>query len=535
MFILANVKSKWRPKDGCPICHSNDNVILSGRSKPRLIRDVPRNNYCIQIITQGQRYECTECRQRFIPAIDGIVENKSMTERLLEYIKEESFLRSHTDLESITGLSIQTIQNIMDEEIDRYDAERSANPPEAPRHLGIDEKHICDVMRGTLVDGENGVLLDMLEDNSEKQFTQAIKKLKNWDTNIQVVTTDMANQYLRWLSSLLPNATIVIDKYHVIQDVMLRVTKTKNILYNYRKELIAKIENDELRQEQTWKLSIVNDNRRLFNYSMENIVRDTEHNRAQKLATVIDEFPEFRLLRMLYYLVENMYLQETLEDAEAAWSKWEETLPPSGKSEYAKWCELYSVDKKCFEAFQSFSRPTFQYFKPYILNYFKPGCRCTNAATEGLNNNIERINRAGNGLRFKHLRAKALYGSLLKDRVRYDLDIKTVQTWKPTFSFVESISSNQQCGEYVTETKYRFTKKKEIIRIPETNLDGNVDTLIEMLTPAVSGSNISYDEDDIIEGAWCIWEPNERMRRLIEISEECNKARPYVNDDEDNE
>lgn len=128
-----------------------------------------------------------------------------MTTRLLESIKKESFLQPHTVLAERCGFSIETIQNIMDDEIDKYDAMRAANPPQAPRVLGIDEKHICNAMRGTLVDVENGHLIEMLENNKKQTMENGIKSLDGWDTNIKVITTDMNNAYLRWLPDLLPN------------------------------------------------------------------------------------------------------------------------------------------------------------------------------------------------------------------------------------------------------------------------------------------------------------------------------------------
>ena len=82
-----------------------------------------------------------------------------MTTRLYEYIKKESFLQSHTALEEQSGFSIQTIQNIMDEQIEIYEQQRKKDPPKAPEVLGIDEKHIDNKMRDTLVDVKNGVLL----------------------------------------------------------------------------------------------------------------------------------------------------------------------------------------------------------------------------------------------------------------------------------------------------------------------------------------------------------------------------------------
>ena len=475
MVFFANVKKNWRPSEGCPCCHNHDKIILSGRANPRKIRDVVRNNYCVIIVLQSPRMLCNACGSRFYPKIDGIVENGSMTERLVEFIKTESFLQPHSTLAERTGLSIQTIQNIMDVEIERYEDMRDSNPLVAPKVLGIDEKHIVHAMRGTLVDIENGTLLDMTEDNRERTMKAAISKLAGWKENIKVVTTDMSNQYLGWLPSFLPDATIVIDKFHVIQDITQRIRMATPILYNYRKELIANITDPTERAKQAEVLRLVNDNKRLFNYSMESVTRDTERDLSQKLATVISEFPEFMLLRSLYYSLEDMYTKKTREEAEKTWDEWQKELPPSNKVEYRKWCELYDVDEKCFDAFRSFTRSGFTAFKPYILNYFNPGCRYTNATTEGLNNLIGTINTSGNGYRFKHLRAKALYTSLLHQRVIYSVNIKSIDSWKPNydmgFSTLDSSDMYRPTHKSEkSETRYDFRVKYSTVDISANSI-----------------------------------------------------------------
>lgn len=528
MVFFANVKKSWKPADGCPFCHRQDTLILSGRTKPRVIRDVVRNNYCVQIVMQSPRMLCNECHQRFVPTIDGIVENRSMTQRLLDFVKVESFLQPHTTLQERTGLSIQTIQNIMDDEIERFEQLRRDNPIEAPEVLGIDEKHIQHVMRGTLVDVQNGELLDMMENNAAETMKDAIKKLKGWDKNIRVVTTDMSNQYLKWLPTLLPNATIVIDKFHVIQDVEKKMASAKNALYAYRKELIEAIKDDEERARQMAILRIVHDNKRLFNYSMDSIVREKSGKRILKLNTVMDAFSEFSLLRMMYFYIEDMYTKETREEAEQAWNEWQELLPPSSsKKDYQDWCKEHNVDSKCFEAFQSLTRTGFTFYKPYILNYFIQGCRYTNATTEGLNNLIESINISGNGYHFKHLRAKALYASLVHERVVYSFDIKTVKAWKPTMS-MQTTTSRGNAGIMVTTTKYCFEQKTQQENIEFPNVLKNNDHLIQIFSNDTTKNAMSlsdfYDEDEVIFTAWKVLQPDPTLRKAEQLLAEEDEA-----------
>ncbi len=473
MLFFANVKKDWQPKGGCPYCSEKTNLIRDGRTSIRHIHDVVRNNYCTSFLYQPIRLKCNSCGQRFVPNVDGIVAGHPYTERLLDYVKTESFLQSHTKLAETTGLSITTIQNIMDEEIERYDNYRKEHPMDAPRVLGIDEKHIFNKMRGVLADSGNSNLIDMLEDNSQASFTKAIKSLNNWDKNIKVVTTDMANAYIKWLKKLLPNATIVVDHFHVIQDIQKKLSKTSSELYEYRKQLIDKLEDSEEKARQKAILNLVLNNKRLFNYSTETLIRDEKHGKLEKMVTVMDEFPEFMLLRMLYAKIEEMYQQETRKDAEALWNEWQEMLPPTTKEEYQKWCDLYSLDDagNCFEAFKSLNRGGFSFFKEYILNYFNPGCRETNGPTEGMNNLIERINREGNGYGFRHLRAKALYSALINERVQYTFDKHSVSAWVPTMQDM-TIGRMRNISDMLgnnSSTGYIFGKRIEHISIPVTN------------------------------------------------------------------
>lgn len=431
MLFLANVKKQSCP-DVCPLCGERNSLKYSGRSDPRTIHDVIKNNYRVDIVIQPARIQCTKCRQRFTVPIRGIDTSHPMTTRLIEFLKEECFLQPHTVLAARSGVSVETIRNIMMEEIRKMDDYREKHSLSAPRVLGIDEKHINNMMRGTIVDVENGLLLDMLEDNKQETMKKAIMRLKDWDTKIEVVTTDMNNAYLSWLPDFLPNATIVIDKYHVIQDIEKRISTTKNELYNYRKAIMYQTEDIDEKMRQQQVLSILNKNKRLLNYSMENITRSSKLELGAKLDTVMEEFPEFMLLRKLYYLIELMYLQESYQHAVSIWREWEALLPPDNTQQYKEWCDLYSVEPPMFNEFRSFSRVGFQTFEPYILNYFLPGCRYTNAATEGLNRLIGGINSAGNGCSFKVLRAKALYASLVHERRLYGIDIKTIPRWKPT-------------------------------------------------------------------------------------------------------
>ena len=456
MLFLTNVKKSICPQE-CPFCREAKSLVFSGFTKVRVVPDVTRNSYRVDIAFRPPRLKCKKCGAKYVPSIPGISELHQMTERLEKHLRKECFPKPFTELAISHGISVDTIRDIMDEEIEKFEAFRANTPLQAPRVLGIDEKHFGRIARGTLVDIENGILLDIMENNKKETMKAAIMRLKGWETNIEVVTCDMSSAYTSWVPKFLPNALVVIDKYHVIQDVERRINETKKDLLEFRKNLINKNKGDSENFIKDLKaFNFITQSPRLFNFSMETITRDEAGQKAEKLATAIDRFPEYKLLRKLYYLIELMYTMTTYEEAKSVWDEWVNTLPPADDKEYQEWCDLYSVVPPLFEPFRNFSKKGFQKFREYILNYFKPGCRHTNATTEGYNRVIKDICAEGNGYSFKVLRAKALYTRLVKDRVKYTFDTSTINKWSPTTSM--SMITGYSSLETITTYTFSFSK-----------------------------------------------------------------------------
>ena len=492
MLYLAHVSKSFRPKDGCPYCGTKDNIRLDGRATPRLVHDVSRGNYRVDIAVQPPRMFCSECKSRFTPNVPGVSGSRQMTLRLEEFLRTEVFLQPFTPLSERTGYSITQLGEILDEEIEKYDKMREEHPVKAPRVLGIDEKHLDQVARGTLVDVENGVLLNFLPDNSRETMIDAIRLLKDWDKNIKVVTTDMNSSYLSWLNDLLPKATLVVDKFHVIKGVESAVTSCRIAIVNHYKKKIEEIEDKEERARQKSILNIVRRNIRLFNFSMEKVTREESGKKMEQITTLSNEFPEFRMLHNLRYLIEFLYKQTSREDAETVWQDWLNILPPRSEARYKDWCEMYQFDESCFQAFRSFSGRKYQKYKPFILNYFNStDTMVTNAVTEGLNSLIEDITIKGKGYEFNRLRGKCLYASLVHERVIYGINKKTIKKWTPfsethpvrnmTFTTTFSMPRHSK-PDYKLVTIYEFTTDKIRQMLPPTNVYMDTDLLAAILS-----------------------------------------------------
>lgn len=123
MLFLTHVTRGRELAHECPVCKSR-NIKHDGTAKPRLIHDVIRNNYRVDFLIKPPRYRCNGCGASFSPSIPGIEEGRQMTTRLYDFLKVESFVQPFTTLAERSGFSIETIRNIFDEEIAKYEKQR---------------------------------------------------------------------------------------------------------------------------------------------------------------------------------------------------------------------------------------------------------------------------------------------------------------------------------------------------------------------------------------------------------------------------
>jgi transposase len=241
-------------------------------------------------------------------------------------------------------------------------------------------------MRAIFVDNQTGRLLEMAEDNKKDTIISVIESMVDYDKNIRVVTTDMANGYRSAIQTCLPNAKIVVDKFHVFQALHTRISTTK--------KGIMKNINDQIKNAPTIQDSdhlravrdLINGNPYLFKFGRKKI--SANQKRLKALADACATFPELNHLRLIKEGVERIYDSATRQEAEARYEDWRKLIPPSGKQKIAIWEKQYGVRASVFSAeFASFDRMMSNWHEE-IFAYFDPGCRVTNAVAEGTNNMI---------------------------------------------------------------------------------------------------------------------------------------------------
>lgn len=397
-YWLVDCEFEKRYMGGCPQCGSTNYYALGKETKARLIHDVSVGMQPVDIRIHMPRYKCneTECGKSFMYPTEAFAENHNITSRLLNAIRSESFVMEFSLVAKLNRISDSLVEKIFDEYCVELEARRKEDGIAAPTVLGIDEKHIQKKMRGVLVNIETGELLEFLEDNSAKTIQSAIESLSGYG-NIRVVTIDMANQYLGTIQKCLPDAKVVIDRYHVIQDLYKRIVTIKKKIHEYERGHLAP--DDAFGAELLTQLS---KNAYLFRFNKKKVYECPR--RAQLMADICKHFPNLNKLRVLKETFEEIYYAQNRDEAQAKYNAWRELVK--------------KADQNMFGEMHSLMR-SMDYWMPNILNYFEPGCKYTNAAAEGLNSLVERINLKGSGYSFNRLRAKLLLASYAEKSYDY--------------------------------------------------------------------------------------------------------------------
>jgi transposase len=390
---------------------------------PRIIHDINVGLTRVDLRVRVPRYHCRDCGATFNHVFDSIPEGKHLTYRLYEQIKRDAFLRPFAEVASEYGYSEGTIRNIFDEFA--AELEENRGPIIAPEVLGIDEKHIVNEMRGVFVDIKTGKLLEMTERNKREDVIGTIEKMVDYDKNIRIVTTDMANNYKSYIHECLPSAKIIVDKYHVFQDLSRKVAKCKTAIMGYIDAKIKAETGPDVAQFLSGVRGLLLQNAYLFKFSRETL--QEKPRRLTIMAEVCHAFPEFNHLRLIKEGFERIYDCEDRSAAEKRYKEWVVLVPPTGKNQIKKWEATYGVPSSLYDELRTFYRTTKKWHDE-IFNYFDEDSRYTNAAAEGTNSLIQRINSEGAGYGFARLRAKVLFRNHTGGRRTYVIKKTTVSS-----------------------------------------------------------------------------------------------------------
>lgn len=355
--------------DVCPRCGTESPSVESKGIQEVHVRDLKIHGKRVGIDVRKRRWLCKECRKTFTEQPPEIDPRRRMTTRLVEALERESFRQPFTALADEYGVGEGTVREIFNEKARELEVNREVEPPEV---LGIDEVHISGRRFVAANLGvEPSALVDILEDRSQTTVERFLST-EGWRDRVRVVAMDMWNPYRTALEVALPDAVIVVDKFHLLQIANRAVDRLRDSVARdaSREEL------ETLRSSRT-------------------ILRRRRHDLEE------EERERLELWRTTHpNLVEAFELKEKLHGLYKARDMKE------GEERLEAW--LASVKGEMADVFDEQIR-ALKNWRKEILAYFTT--EITNAATEQLNRFIRLTHELGNGYSFETLRAKMLFGT----------------------------------------------------------------------------------------------------------------------------
>ncbi len=353
------------PPSHCPHCGCVANLYKHS-NREQLCIDLPFHGKRVGLLIKRQRYKCRECNQTFWGWLDHTIDEKrSCTKRLLSYVEKQSLKRTFVSISDDVGIDEKTVRNIFRDYINRLEETLRF---ETPNWLGIDEIHIIKP-RCVLANIEERTLLDLLPNRNKETVVGYLSRLPNRG-RIQYVTMDMWRPYKDAVKAVLPKATIIVDKFHVVR-------MANQALETIRKQLREGLSPKERRGLMHDRFILLKRHKELT--EMDKVTLDLWTKKHPSLS-------------IAYELKESFFDLWDIDSRQKAHLK------------YHDW--KVKIPKEFLTAFEPLTK-AMENWEAEIFSYFDH--RVTNAYTESLNSLIRVINRLGRGYSFEALRAKILF------------------------------------------------------------------------------------------------------------------------------
>ena len=359
--IMAETAS---PSFSCPECGSS--VIGFGK-KEQLFMDIPTHGRRTGIVVIRKRYRCKskECLKTFLEPLNDMDEKRMATKRLVEFIEKQSLKRTFVSISEDIGLDEKTIRNIFRDYINRLDKTVRF---ETPKLLGIDEIHIirprcviCNVYQRTII--------DMLPNRNKDTVIRYLYQLPNRQI-VRYVCMDMWEPYRDAVAIALPQAIIVVDKFHVQRMANLALDTVRKSI---REGLTPKV-------------------RRTLMHDRFILLKRYRELDTHELLVLESWIKNFKDLGTAYQLKEQFY------------DIWESKNKREALERYQEWRSR--IPEQIEAAFQPLKTAVSNWEKEIFAYFDHP---VTNAYTEAVNSLIRVMNRLGRGYSFEAIRAKILF------------------------------------------------------------------------------------------------------------------------------
>ena len=226
--IVLTVRMKRRAQE-CPACRTPCDQVHDYRTQR--VKDSPIQGKIVVWEYRKRRYRCSCCGKRFYEGNYLLPKRHRITNRLAALgIDQLRKKQSRKEIATSLGVSESSVcrwMNLLE----------FGKPPLLPKILSIDEfrgntEH--EKFQCILTDPAHKKIIDILPTRKHEQIYNYLREFPS-RKQVQYFVMDMNRDYLSIAKSLLPNATIVIDRFHVVRYCTWAVEKVRK---NFQKKLL---------------------------------------------------------------------------------------------------------------------------------------------------------------------------------------------------------------------------------------------------------------------------------------------------------
>ena len=405
----------------CPSCVVGR--LYSHGTQEQSYQDTPSHGNPVRIVIQRRRYRCTGCGNSCLEPIADLDGKRQATSRLIKFIQDRCQKETFSSLAKEVGLDEKTIRHVFQDFVE--DVQAKIRFP-TPTILGIDEIKVIGDYRAILTNIGRNTVFDLLPTRIKADLLPYFRNLRDKE-QVEWVTMDMYQVYRDVVRNTLPDARIVVDRFHIqrmANDALEKLRKRVRKGLSDRQRLKLKDERFLLLKRQ----------------------HDLGHADAQKMLAWFGQFPQLGEAHALKEGFLSIWDEKTRSGAEAACERWKANISP----------DMKPVFKDLSTAVRNWHEEIFSYFEKPI----------TNAYTESINRLAKDMNRMGRGYSFDVIRARMLYAEkALKDGAQIET------------TYVDEGGSGSY--EFVMAAPSRKTRRKMVQRI--VFYGPYIPTLCEML------------------------------------------------------
>lgn len=348
----------------CPRCGQPSHQVR--QNYERVVRDLPISGKACYVHVVKRYFDCLQCQDTFGESLDFLEPQRDYTTRYEESIFHQVRQTTASYVANVEGLTDTVVTRIF---LRQAEQRIPAEPFKGVVRLGIDEiaerkgRKAYDLVFYHL---DTGKPIEVLGNRTQAELIAHLKTLSVTITRgIEEVCIDMWRPYATAIATVLPQARLVTDRFHVMKVVNQELKTLKNAL----KETLP-------------------DDAKACHYPLLKNEADLTETQQEILEKVYDASPQLKEAHQLKEEFRELFDTDyTVEQGKTALQQW---LDKAEQAEILS--EAVSTIRNWFDS---------------IVNYFAH--RTTNGPAEGINNKIKVIKRMAYGFRnFANFRLRIL-------------------------------------------------------------------------------------------------------------------------------